>query len=84
MPKVLVGLVATFEADLVLIGEKLGAGAFNFCFTSLGRQCGGSGTGIEAGTAGMGLLGVIFCCTGSEAGYLSFRCGVILQKAYPS
>ena len=53
----LVGLDAALEADLVLIGEKLGGGAFTFCFTCAGREYGGSGTGIEAATAVMGLLG---------------------------
>ena len=52
-----VGLYATLETDLVLIGEKQGGDAFNFCFTSAGRKCGGSGTDIEAGTAGIGSLG---------------------------
>ena len=76
-----VGLDVTLEADLVLIGEKLGGGVFTFCFTSAGRDCGGSGTGIEAGTAGMVSLWTMSCCTGSEAGYLGFRCSYILQRA---
>ena len=42
------GLDATLETDLVFIGGKPGGGAFTFCFTSAGRECEGSGTGIEA------------------------------------
>ena len=74
------GLDANLAADLVLIGEKLGSGAFTFCFTSAGRECGGSGTGIEAGTDGMGSLRLMSCCTTSEAGYLGFRCSFVLQR----
>ena len=79
-----VGLDATLEADLVPIGEKLGDGAFTFCFNGAGRGCGGSGTGIEAGIGGMGSLGMMSCCTGFEARYLGFRCSFILQRADPS
>ena len=72
---------ATLEADLVLKGEKLGSGAFTFCFNSAGRECRSSGSCIKAGTAGIGSLGVMSFCTGSEAGYLGFRCSFVLQRA---
>ena len=55
----LVGVDAALKADLVFIGEKLGIGAFTFYFTGAGREHKGSGTGIEAGTAGMGSLWVM-------------------------
>ena len=44
----------TLEAHLVPIGEKLGGGAFTFCFIHADREYRGSGTNIEADTAGMG------------------------------
>ena len=76
-----VGPDAALEADLVLIGEKLGGGAFTF---SEGRKYGSSCTGMEADTAGMESLGMMSCCTGLEAGYLGFRCSFILWRADPS
>ena len=73
------GQDATLEADLVLIDEKLTGGEFTFCFINAGTECGGAGTDIEAGTARMGSLGVMCCCTESKAGYIGFRYSFILQ-----